>query len=73
MKINSIDKVWFILGVSLIVIGAVSGFHEIMKAEYERGYKAGADSLSNKQVDQACIQWLFRSDLEAARRRVCGK
>jgi hypothetical protein len=67
------DRTWFILGVSLIVIGAVSGFNEIMKAEYERGYKAGADSLSDKQVDQACIQWLFHANLEAARRRVCGK
>lgn len=67
------DRAWFILGVGLIAIGAVSGFNEIMKAEYERGYKAGADSLSDKQVDQACIQWLFHADLEAARRRVCGK
>ena len=67
------DKVWFLFGVSLIIIGVVLGLQESMKAEYERGYTAGANSLSDKQVDQACIQWLFQSDLEEARRRVCGK
>jgi len=67
------DKVWFLFGVSLIIIGVASGLKESMDAAYARGYKAGADSLTDKQVDQACIQWLFQSDLEAARKRMCGK
>jgi hypothetical protein len=44
-----------------------------MKAEYERGYAAGADSLSDKQVDQVCMQWLFQSNLKEAKKRACGK
>lgn len=40
------DKVWFLFGVSLIIIGVVLGLQDSMKAEYERGYKAGADSLT---------------------------
>lgn len=67
------DKVWFLFGVSLIIIGVVLGLQDSMKAEYERGYTAGANSLSDKQVDQACIQWLFQSDLTEAKKRVCGK
>jgi hypothetical protein len=67
------DKVWLLFGVSLIVIGVVSGVKDSMKAEYERGYAAGADSLSDKQVDQVCMQWLFQSNLKEAKKRACGK
>lgn len=67
------DKVWFLFGVSLIIIGVVLGLQESMKAEYERGYKAGADSLTTKQVDDVCVQWWFQSDLTAAKKRVCEK
>ena len=67
------DKFWFIFGVSLIIIGCVLGLQESMKAEYARGYAAGADSLSDKQVDQVCMQWLLQSNLKEAKRRVCGK
>ena len=67
------DKVWFLFGVSLIIIGVVLGVQDSMKAEYERGYKAGADSITDKQVDEACIQWLFQADLIEAKKRVCGK
>jgi len=67
------DKVWLIFGVSLIVIGVVSGVKDSMKAEYERGYADGADSLSDKQVDQVCMQWLFQSNLKEAKKRACGK
>ena len=68
-----VDKVWFIFGVSLIIIGVVSGVQDSMKAEYARGYKAGADSLTTKQVDDVCVQWLFESNLIEAKKRVCGK
>jgi hypothetical protein len=68
-----VDKVWFLFGVSLIIIGVVLGLQESMKAEYERGYKAGADSLTTKQVDDVCVQWWFQSDLTAAKKRVCEK
>jgi hypothetical protein len=67
------DKVWLLFGVSLIIIGVVSGVKDSMKAEYARGYKAGADSLTTKQVDDVCAAWLFDSDLTAAKKRICGK
>jgi hypothetical protein len=70
---SMVDKVWFIFGVSLIIIGVVSGVKDSMKAEYARGYKAGADSLTTKQVDDVCVQWLFESNLIEAKKRVCGK
>jgi hypothetical protein len=67
------NKLVFLFGVSLVIIGIVFGVQDSMEAEYKRGYKAGADSLSDKHVDQVCIQWLFHSDLVAAKKRVCGK
>lgn len=67
------DKVWFLFGVSLIIIGVVLGVQDAMEAEFKRGYKAGADSITDKQVDEACIQWLFQADLIEAKKRVCGK
>jgi hypothetical protein len=67
------DKVWLLFGVSLIIIGVVSGVKDGMKAEYARGYKAGADSLTTKQVDDVCVKWWFDSDLTAAKKRICGK
>jgi len=68
-----VDKVWLIFGVSLIIIGVVSGVKDGMKAEYARGYKDGADSLTTKQVDDVCVKWWFDSDLTAAKKRICGK
>lgn len=67
------DKLWVLLGVCIVVIGIVSGVQESMKAEYARGYKAGVGSLTPKQVDDMCVQWLFQSDLTAAKKRICGK
>ena len=60
----------FSMGAILIAIG---GIKNAMDSRYEQGYADGADSLSAKHVDQVCVQWLFQSDLEAARRRVCAK
>ena len=68
-----IDKLWVLLGLCIVTIGVVSGMQESMKAEYARGYKAGADSLTTKQVDDVCVQWLFESDLKEAKKRICGK
>jgi hypothetical protein len=68
-----VDKVWFLFGVSLIIIGVVLGLQDSMKAEYERGYKAGADSLTTKQVDEVCVAWWFQSNLIEAKKRVCEK
>ena len=67
------DKVWFLFGVSLIVIGVVSGVQDAMKAEFKRGYAAGADSLTTKQVDDVCVAWWFESNLVEAKKRVCEK
>jgi len=66
-------KLYIILGVCLIIIGVVSGVKDAMKEEFKRGYAAGADSLSEKHVSEVCIQWLFQSNLEQAKRKVCGK
>jgi hypothetical protein len=66
-------KFYIILGVCLIIIGVVSGVKDAMKEEYKRGYVAGANSLTTKQVDDMCVQWWFESNLTAAKKRVCGK
>jgi hypothetical protein len=66
-------ELWLWLGIGLMAIGIVSGVKDGMKAEYARGYKAGADSLTTKQVDDVCVQWLFESNLIEAKKRVCGK
>jgi hypothetical protein len=67
------DKVWFLFGVILIVIGVVSGVQDSMKAEYERGVVDGMNALSVKHVDEMCIKWWFDSNLIEAKKRVCGK
>ena len=59
--------------VVVLLITLIGIVKEVMQSQYERGYAAGADSLSDKRVDGVCMQWLFQSDLEAARRRVCAK
>ena len=66
-------KKWFWLGVSLIVIGGYWAVSDEMQRQYKRGYADGADSLSDKQVDQVCMQWLFQSNLKEAKKRACGK
>lgn len=67
-------KIYVIAGaiIAAIVFG-IGGVKEAMDYQYQKGYAAGADSLSDKQVDQVCVQWLFKSNLEEARRRVCAK
>jgi hypothetical protein len=44
-----------------------------MEDQYQKGYAAGADSLSDKHVSEVCMQWLFQSNLEEAKRKVCAK
>lgn len=67
-------KFYIILGASTaVLVFAIGGIKTLMDSKYEQGYADGADSLSAKHVDQVCVQWLFQSDLEAARRRVCAK
>jgi hypothetical protein len=66
-------ELWLWLGIGLMAIGIVSGVKDGMKAEYERGYADGADSLSDKHVNEVCMQWLFQSNLKEAKKKVCGK
>ena len=62
------------LAIGLIVILlVVHSLQNIKDSAYKRGYAAGADSLSENHVNEICMQWLFQSDLEKARRKVCGK
>ena len=68
-----IGEKWFWVGIGLIVMGGYWAILDAMQIKYEEGYAAGANSLSDKHVDRVCMQWLFQSDLEAARRRVCAK
>ena len=67
------EKLLLYFGVILIMVGVYWSILDEMHNKYEQGYAAGANSLSDKQVDQVCIQWLFQSNLEQARRRVCAK
>ena len=66
-------KFYVILIISLTILFSVSAITNLMDVQYQKGYAAGADSLSDKYVDQVCVQWLFKSNLEQARRRVCAK
>ena len=67
------DRLLLSIGAFLIILGVYWAISDEMQNKYEQGYAAGADSLSDKQVDQVCVQWLFKSNLEDARRRVCAK
>jgi len=66
-------RVLFLLGVSLMLLGITLAIQDKMEREYERGYQDGMHSLSTRQVDNLCIKWWFQSNLEAARKRACGK
>jgi hypothetical protein len=66
-------RIWFLLGVSLMIVGITLAIQDKMEREYERGYQDAIRSLSTRQVDNLCIKWWFQSDLEAARKRACGK
>lgn len=57
----------------LLILLTVHTLQNIKDFAYERGYAAGADSLSDNHVNEVCIKWLFQSNLEAARRKVCAK
>ena len=56
-----------------MLLGITLAIQDKMEREYERGYQDGMHSLSTRQVDNLCIKWWFQSDLEAARKRACGK
>ncbi len=57
----------------VIILLVVHTLQNIKDEAFQRGYAAGADSLSENHVNEICMQWLFQSDLEKARRKVCGK
>jgi hypothetical protein len=62
------------LAIGLVVILLIVHTLQNIKDEtYQRGYAAGADTISENHVNEICMQWLFQSDLEKARRKVCGK
>jgi len=64
---------WFWVGIGMIVIGGYWAILDEMQNQYERGYAAGADSLSDKHVNEVCMQWLFQSNLKEAKKRACSK
>ena len=66
-------RILFLLGVSLMLLGITLSIQDKLEHEYERGYQDAIRSLSTRQVDNLCIKWWFQSDLEAARKRACGK
>jgi hypothetical protein len=66
-------RIWFLLGVSLMLLGITLAIQDKLEREYERGYQDAIRSLSTRQVDNLCIKWWFQSDLEAAKKRACGK
>ena len=66
-------RIWFLLGISLMIVGITLAIQDKLEREYERGYQDAIRSLSTRQVDNLCIKWWFQSDLEAARKRACGK
>ena len=56
-----------------MILGITLAIQDKLEHEYERGYQDAIRSLSTRQVDNLCIKWWFQSDLEAARKRACGK
>ncbi len=62
------------LAIGLVVIlFVVHTLQNIKDEAFQRGYAAGADTISENHINEICMQWLFQSDLEKARRKVCGK
>lgn len=68
-----IGERWFYVGLALIAIGGYWSILDEMQRKYEQGYVDGANSLSDKHVDQVCMQWLFQSNLKQAKKRACEK
>lgn len=66
-----IGEKWFYVGVCLLFIGGYWAVRDEMDNQYKRGYADGADSLSDKHVNEVCMQWLFQSNLKEAKRKVC--
>jgi hypothetical protein len=56
-----------------MLIGITLAIHDQLEHEYERGFQDGLHALSTKKVDNICLQWWFQTNLEAARKRACGK
>jgi len=56
-----------------MLLGITLAIQDKLEREYKRGYQDGMHSLNTRQVDNLCIKWWFQSDLEAARKRACGK
>jgi hypothetical protein len=59
--------------ISITILFTISVITNLMEDQYQKGYAAGADSLSDKHVSEVCMQWLFQSNLEEAKRKVCAK
>jgi hypothetical protein len=57
----------------VVILLIVHSIQNIKDEAYQRGYAAGADTVTENHVNEICMQWLFQSDLEKARRKVCGK
>jgi len=66
-------RIWFLLGVSLMLLGITLAIQDQLEHEYERGFQDGLHALSSKKVDNICLQWWFQTNLEDARKRACGK
>lgn len=66
-------RVLFLLGVSLMLLCITLAIQDQLEHQYERGFQDGLHALSSKKVDNICLQWWFQTDLEAARKRACGK
>jgi hypothetical protein len=66
-------KILFLIIISMIALAITLAVQDSLNREYERGYQDGMRSLSTRQVDNLCIKWWFQSDLEAAKKRACGK
>jgi hypothetical protein len=56
-----------------MLLGITLAIQDQLEHEYERGFQDGLHALSSKKVDNICLQWWFQSDLEAAKKRACGK
>jgi ABC-type cobalt transport system substrate-binding protein len=63
----------FIFILALLILSVISLIINTYNYAYSKGYAAGADTISENHVNEICMQWLFQSDLEKARRKVCGK
>lgn len=61
---------------SVIVVttyGVLKEREKTVKQAYADGLRDGRLQAPNTDINNQCLQWLFESDLMAARRKACGK